>query len=126
VVVATRSFLNHRAPEQVAGRVFAVYSGVLFGGASAGMAVAGGLLGSLSPRVVLFLAGGAGSPPGPRAGSSTRAATAPAGAPEPGQPARRRRSGDGPRHQEHRRAPATPPAATTATRDGVSPRVARA
>jgi MFS family permease len=59
-VVATRSFLNHRAPEQVAGRVFAVYSGVLFGGASAGMAVAGGLLGSLSPRVVLFLAGGGG------------------------------------------------------------------
>jgi len=56
-VVATRSFLNHRAPEQVAGRVFAVYSGVLFGGASAGMAIAGGLLSSLSPRVVLFLAG---------------------------------------------------------------------
>ena len=59
-VVATRSFLNHRAPEQVAGRVFAVYSGVLFGGASAGMAVAGGLLTSLSPRAVLFLAGGGG------------------------------------------------------------------
>ena len=95
-VVATRSFLNHRAPEQVAGRVFAVYSGVLFGGASAGMAVAGGLLGSLSPRVVLFLAAGAGWPPGPRAGSSTRAVTAPAGPPEPGQPARcRRRRGDG-------------------------------
>jgi MFS family permease len=56
-VVATRSFLNHRAPEQAAGRVFAVYSGVLFGGASAGMAVAGALLGSLSPRLVLFLAG---------------------------------------------------------------------
>ena len=56
-VVATRSFLNHRAPEQVAGRVFAVYSGVLFGGASAGMAVAGGLLGSFSPRLVLLLAG---------------------------------------------------------------------
>jgi len=59
-VVATRSFLNHRAPEQVAGRVFAVYSGVLFGGASAGMAVAGGLLGPLGPRMVLFLAGGGG------------------------------------------------------------------
>ena len=59
-VVATRSFLNHRAPEQVAGRVFAVYSGVLFGGASAGMAAAGGLLGSLGPRLVLFLAGGGG------------------------------------------------------------------
>ena len=59
-VVATRSFLNHRAPEQVAGRVFAVYSGVLFGAASAGMAAAGGLLSSLNPRVVLFLAGGGG------------------------------------------------------------------
>jgi MFS family permease len=59
-VVATRSFLNHPAPEQVAGRVFAVYSGVLFGGASAGMAAAGGLLSSLNPRVVLFLAGGGG------------------------------------------------------------------
>jgi hypothetical protein len=59
-VVATRSFLNHRAPEQVAGRVFAVYSGVLFGGASAGMAAAGGLLTSLNPREVLFLAGGGG------------------------------------------------------------------
>jgi MFS family permease len=59
-VVATRSFLNHRAPERVAGRVFAVYSGVLFGGASAGMAAAGGLLSSLNPRAVLFLAGGGG------------------------------------------------------------------
>ena len=59
-VVATRSFLNHRAPEQVAGRVFAVYSGVLFGAASAGMAAAGGLLSSLNPRAVLFLAGGGG------------------------------------------------------------------
>jgi MFS family permease len=59
-VVATRSFLNHRAPPQVAGRVFAVYSGVLFGAASVGMAAAGGLLGSLNPRLVLFLAGGGG------------------------------------------------------------------
>ena len=59
-VVAIRSFLNHRAPEQVAGRVFAVYSGVLFGAASVGMATAGGLLSSLNPRVVLFLAGGGG------------------------------------------------------------------
>jgi len=59
-VVATRSFLNHRAPEQVAGRVFAVYSGVLFGGSSAGMAAAGALLSSLSPRLVLVLAGVAG------------------------------------------------------------------
>jgi MFS family permease len=59
-VVATRSFLNHRAPPQVAGRVFAVYSGVLFGAASVGMAAAGGLLSSLNPRLVLFLAGGGG------------------------------------------------------------------
>ena len=59
-VVAIRSFLNHRAPQQVAGRVFAVYSGVLFGAASVGMATAGGLLSSLNPRVVLFLAGGGG------------------------------------------------------------------
>ena len=59
-VVATRSFLNHRAPPQVAGRVFAVYSGVLFGAASLGMAAAGGLLGSLNPRLMLFLAGGGG------------------------------------------------------------------
>jgi MFS family permease len=59
-VVATRSFLNHRAPQQVAGRVFAVYSGVLFGAASIGMAAAGGLLSSLNPRLVLFLAGGGG------------------------------------------------------------------
>jgi MFS family permease len=59
-VVATRSFLNHRAPPQVAGRVFAVYSGVLFGAASIGMAAAGGLLSSLNPRLVLFLAGGGG------------------------------------------------------------------
>jgi MFS family permease len=59
-VVATRSFLNHRAPPQVAGRVFAVYSGVLFGAASVGMAAAGGVLSSLSPRLVLLLAGGGG------------------------------------------------------------------
>jgi MFS family permease len=59
-VVATRSFLNHRAPPQVAGRVFAVYSGVLFGAASIGMAAAGGLLSSFDPRLVLFLAGGGG------------------------------------------------------------------
>ena len=45
-VVATRSFLNHRAPEAVAGRVFALYSGVLFGAASVGMAFA-----ACSPRL---------------------------------------------------------------------------
>jgi MFS family permease len=59
-VVATRSFLNHRAPADIAGRVFAVYSAVLFGSGSIGMAAAGGLLSSLSPRLVLFLAGGGG------------------------------------------------------------------
>jgi MFS family permease len=57
-VVATRSFLNHRIPESISGRVFALYSGLLFGTASLGMAVAGGLLSLLTPREVLFLAGG--------------------------------------------------------------------
>ncbi len=55
--VATRSFLNHRAPPEVAGRVFALYSGVLFGAASAGMAVAAGLLAVLGARGVLAVAG---------------------------------------------------------------------
>ena len=55
--VATRSFLNHRAPPEVAGRVFALYSGVLFGAASAGMAVAAGLLTAVGARGVLALAG---------------------------------------------------------------------
>jgi MFS family permease len=32
--VATRSYLGRRAPEHVAGRVFALYSGVVFGGAT--------------------------------------------------------------------------------------------
>ena len=57
-VVATRSFLNHRVPEAISGRVFALYSGILFGTASLGMAVAGGLLSPLNPRAVLFIAGG--------------------------------------------------------------------
>jgi MFS family permease len=56
-VVATRSFLNHRAPEAVAGRVFALYSGVLFGAASVGMAAAAGLLTVLGARGVLAVAG---------------------------------------------------------------------
>jgi MFS family permease len=56
-VVATRSFLNHRAPEAVAGRVFALYSGVLFGAASVGMAFAAGLLPALGARGVLTVAG---------------------------------------------------------------------
>lgn len=56
-VVATRSFLNHRAPEAVAGRVFALYSGLLFGAASAGMAFAAGLLPALGARGVLAVAG---------------------------------------------------------------------
>jgi MFS family permease len=56
-VVATRSVLNHRAPEEVAGRVFALYSGVLFGAASLAMAAAGGLLTVLGARPLLVLAG---------------------------------------------------------------------
>jgi MFS family permease len=56
-VVATRSFLNHRVPADISGRVFALYSGVLFGAASVGMAAAGGLLAPLNPRVVLVIAG---------------------------------------------------------------------
>jgi MFS family permease len=59
-IVATRSFLNHRAPESVSGRVFALYNGVLFGAASVGMAAAAGLLGPLGARGVLLLAGGGG------------------------------------------------------------------
>ncbi len=59
-VVATRSFLNHRAPAALAGRVFALYSGLLFGAASLGMAAAGGLLAPLNPRLVLVIAGAGG------------------------------------------------------------------
>jgi MFS family permease len=59
-VVATRSFLNHRVPDAISGRVFALYSAVLFGAASLGMAAAGGLLAPLNPRVVLLIAGGGG------------------------------------------------------------------
>ena len=42
--VATRSFIGHRVPDEVAGRVFDVFSGVLFAGISAGMAIAAWLL----------------------------------------------------------------------------------
>jgi MFS family permease len=59
-VVATRSFLNHRVPEAISGRVFAAYSGILFGAMSLGLAAAGGLLAPLNPRVVLLIAGGGG------------------------------------------------------------------
>ena len=55
--VATRSFLGHRVPAGVAGRVFAVYSGVLFGGISVGMAVAAWLLTVLGARGLLIAAG---------------------------------------------------------------------
>jgi MFS family permease len=55
--VATRSFLNHRAPADVAGRVFALYAGLLFGAESLAMAVAGGLLTVLGARTVLVVAG---------------------------------------------------------------------
>jgi MFS family permease len=58
--VATRSFLNNRVPEAVAGRVFALYNGVMFGGASLGMAAAAGLLVTLGARGVLLLAGAGG------------------------------------------------------------------
>ena len=56
-VVTTRSFLNHRVPAAISGRVFALYSGMLFGAASVGMAAAGGLLAPLNPRAVLVIAG---------------------------------------------------------------------
>lgn len=56
-VVATRSYLGHRVPSAVAGRVFAVYSGVLFGGISIGMAVAAWLLSVLGARWLLITAG---------------------------------------------------------------------
>lgn len=59
-VVATRSYLGHRTPEHVAGRVFAVYSGVVFGGVSIGMAAAAGLLSALGARDVLVVAGAGG------------------------------------------------------------------
>ena len=55
--VATRSFLGHRVPSALAGRVFAVYSGVLFGGISVGMAVAAWLLTVLGARWLLITAG---------------------------------------------------------------------
>jgi MFS family permease len=59
-VLATRSYLNHRAPEEIAGRVFALYSGVMLGAASAGMAAASVLLAPLGPRLLLVIAGGGG------------------------------------------------------------------
>lgn len=55
--VATRSFLGHRVPTAVAGRVFAVYSGVIFGGISVGMAFAAWLLGVIGARWLLIAAG---------------------------------------------------------------------
>jgi MFS family permease len=58
--VATRSFIGHRAPANVAGRVFAVYSGIIFGGISVGMAVAAGLLTVLGARGLLVVSGAGG------------------------------------------------------------------
>ena len=55
--VSTRSFIGHRVPAEVAGRVFAVYSGIIFGGISAGMAVAAGLLTVLGARELLLVSG---------------------------------------------------------------------
>jgi MFS family permease len=59
-VLATRSYLNHNAPPAVAGRVFALYSAVIFGAASLGMATASGLLTPLGARWVLVVSGAGG------------------------------------------------------------------
>jgi MFS family permease len=59
-VLATRAYLNHNAPSAVAGRVFALYSAVMFGAASVGMAAASGLLGPLGARAILIVAGAGG------------------------------------------------------------------
>jgi hypothetical protein len=56
-VLATRSYLNQEVPAPVAGRVFALYSGIQLGAASAGMAAASGLLAPLGARGLLLLAG---------------------------------------------------------------------
>jgi MFS family permease len=56
-VLAVRSYLNYNAPEALAGRVFALYSAVMFGAASAGMAAASGLLGPLGARTLIAIAG---------------------------------------------------------------------
>lgn len=58
--VATRSFIGHRAPPDVAGRVFAVYSGLMFGGVSAGMAVAAVVLTAVGARGLLVISGAGG------------------------------------------------------------------
>lgn len=58
--VATRSYLGNRTPAHLSGRVFAVYSGVVFGGISAGMAAAAGLLSALGARAVLVISGSGG------------------------------------------------------------------
>ena len=58
--VATRSFIGHRAPPDAAGRVFAVYSGLMFGGASAGMAVAAVVLNAVGARSLLVISGAGG------------------------------------------------------------------
>lgn len=59
-VLAVRSYLNYNAPEALAGRVFALYSAVMFGAASAGMAAASGLLGPLGARALIVIAGSGG------------------------------------------------------------------
>jgi MFS family permease len=56
-VLATRSYLNQHVPPPIAGRVFALYSGIQLGAASAGMAAASGLLAPLGARGLLLLAG---------------------------------------------------------------------
>jgi MFS family permease len=59
-VLATRSYLNQHVPPPIAGRVFALYSGIQLGAASAGMAAASGLLAPLGARMMLVLAGSGG------------------------------------------------------------------
>lgn len=56
-VLATRSYLNQHVPAPIAGRVFALYSGIQLGAASIGMAAASGLLAPLGARMMLVLAG---------------------------------------------------------------------
>jgi MFS family permease len=59
-VLATRSYLNQHVPAPISGRVFALYSGIQLGAASAGMAAASALLAPLGARAMLVVAGGGG------------------------------------------------------------------
>jgi MFS family permease len=59
-VLATRSYLNLHVPTPISGRVFALYSGIQLGAASAGMAAASALLAPLGARMMLVVAGSGG------------------------------------------------------------------